>query len=78
MAIKKIDNIFEDEVDCKRILREITLLRKLKHPCVVELIEICAPKDVKNKSTIYVVMEYAESDLKKILKSNISLEIVHI
>lgn len=78
VAIKKIDNIFEDETDCKRILREITLLRKLKHPCVVELIEICAPKDQSNKSTIYVVMEYAESDLKKILKSSISLEIVHI
>ena len=31
VAIKKMDNIFDDEVDCKRILREITLLRKLKH-----------------------------------------------
>ena len=40
VAIKKMDKIFDDETDCKRILREITLLRKLKHPCVVELIEI--------------------------------------
>lgn len=78
VAIKKMDNIFQDETDCKRILREITLLRQLKHPCVVELIEICTPKNKENNSTIYVVMEYAESDLKKILKSNISLEIVHI
>jgi mitogen-activated protein kinase 1/3 len=45
---------------------------------VVELIEICTPKNKENTSTIYVVMEYAESDLKKILKSNISLELVHI
>ena len=45
VAIKKMDNIFEDETDCKRILREVTLLRKLKHPCVVELIEICEPSD---------------------------------
>jgi len=29
MAIKKMDGVFEDEVDCKRILREINLLRKL-------------------------------------------------
>ena len=55
-----MDNIFDDETDCKRILREVTLLRKLKHPCVVE------------------VMEFAESDLKKILKSSINLEILHI
>ncbi len=78
VAIKKMDNIFEDEVDCKRILREVTLLRKLKHPCVVELIEICMPTDPDNFDTIYVVMEFAESDLKKILKSSINLEILHI
>ena len=78
VAIKKMDNIFEDEIDCKRILREITLLRKLRHPCVVELIEICLPKDPESFTTIYVVMEFAESDLKKILKSTINLEILHI
>lgn len=78
MAIKKMDKIFEDETDCKRILREVTLLRKLRHPCVVELIEICKPTDPENFTTIYVVMEFAESDLKKILKSSINLEILHI
>jgi mitogen-activated protein kinase 1/3 len=78
VAIKKMDNIFEDETDCKRILREVTLLRKLRHPCVVDLIEICIPKDPNNFTTIYVVMEFAESDLKKILKSSINLEIKHI
>jgi mitogen-activated protein kinase 1/3 len=73
-----MDNIFEDETDCKRILREITLLRKLKHPYVVELIEIIFPSDPEHFTTIYVVMEFAESDLKKILKSSIHLEILHI
>ena len=73
-----MDNIFDDETDCKRVLREVTLLRKLKHPCVVELIEICLPQDLANFSTIYVVMEFAESDLKKILRSSIHLEILHI
>jgi mitogen-activated protein kinase 1/3 len=32
VAIKRMQNIFDDEIDCKRILREITLLRKLDHP----------------------------------------------
>ena len=73
-----MENIFDDDTDCKRILREITLLRKLRHPCVVELIEICMPSDPENFNTIYVIMEYAESDLKKILKSTINLEILHI
>lgn len=73
-----MDNIFDDETDCKRILREITLLRHLKHPCVVELIEIIEPSNPENFSTLYMVLEFAESDLKKILKSTLSLEILHI
>jgi mitogen-activated protein kinase 1/3 len=78
VAIKRMANIFDDEIDCKRILREIVLLRKLRHPCVVELIEVCMPSDPANFDTIYVVLEFAESDLKKILKSSIHLEFLHI
>ena len=73
-----MENIFEDETDCKRILREVTLMRKLKHPFVVDLIEILYPSDPKNFDTLYVVMEYAESDLKKLIKSCINLELLHI
>ena len=73
-----MENIFDDEIDCKRILREVTLLRKLRHPYVVELIEILEPKNLESFDTLYVVMEYAESDLKKVIKSSINLGIVHI
>ena len=77
VAIKRMENIFEDETDCKRILREVTLMRKLKHPFVVELVELLYPADPTSFDTLYVVMEYAESDLKKIIKSNINLEMQH-
>jgi len=73
-----MDNIFEDETDCKRILREISLMRKLRHPYLVELIEIIPPSKPATFQTIYVVMDYAESDLKKIIKSSINLEMLHI
>lgn len=72
-----MENIFEDETDCKRILREVTLMRKLKHPFVVELVELLYPNNPSTFDTLYVVMEYAESDLKKIIKSNINLEMQH-
>jgi mitogen-activated protein kinase 1/3 len=78
VAINRMENIFEDEIDCKRILREICLLRKLKHPMVVELIDIIEPKDPANFDTLYAVMEYAESDLKKVIKSSIHLGQAHI
>ncbi len=45
MAIKRIASLFEDEVDCKRILREITLLRKLDHPSIVKILDIIEPRD---------------------------------
>jgi mitogen-activated protein kinase 1/3 len=73
-----MENIFEDETDCKRILREVTLMRKLKHPFVVELIEMLMPSNPQTFDTLYVVMEYAESDLKKLIKSCINLELLHI
>lgn len=78
VAIKRMQNIFEDEVDCKRILREITLLRKLDHPAIVKIVEILEPRDPANYHTIYVVMEFMESDLKKVVRSPIHLELVHI
>ncbi len=78
VAIKRMENIFEDETDCKRILREVSLMRKLRHPFLVELVEIIYPLKPVTFDTLYVVMEYAESDLKKIIKSNINLEMLHI
>ena len=53
-------------------------MRKLRHPFVVDLIELLYPKKPDMFNTLYVVMEYAESDLKKIIKSNINLEMLHI
>lgn len=78
VAIKRMENIFEDETDCKRILREISLMNKIRHPFVVELIEILYPSDPEHFDTLYVVMEHAESDLKKIIKSSIHLEMEHV
>lgn len=78
IAIKKMDGVFEDEVDCKRILREINLLRKLQHPYVIRIYDVIEPKNVETFDTIYVVLELAESDLKKVIKSAIHLQIKHI
>ena len=42
-----MDGIFEDEVDCKRILREIDLLRKLNHPYVINILDVLEPKNLE-------------------------------
>lgn len=78
IAIKRINNVFEDEVDCKRILREVTLMRKLHHPSVVRIIEILEPEDLHHIDHLYVVMEFMQSDLKKLIRSSLHLEPYHI
>lgn len=44
-------------------IREISLLKNLKHPNVVELKEVLFSKD-----QLYLVFEYLEYDLKKYMK----------
>jgi mitogen-activated protein kinase 1/3 len=78
VAIKKIDDLFDNFEDCKRNLREITLLRKLKHPCIVNLIEIIIGEDLKDFNSIYIVLNLADSDLKKVIRSSQFLVMNHI
>mmetsp|Transcript_33773 Transcript_33773/g.33263 ORF Transcript_33773/g.33263 Transcript_33773/m.33263 type:complete len:156 (-) Transcript_33773:805-1272(-) len=73
-----MEGVFEDETDCKRILREVKLLRCMDHPFVVKLFDIIEPKDRDEFDSLYIVIEYAESDLKKVVKSAIHLQILHI
>mmetsp|Transcript_21138 Transcript_21138/g.45826 ORF Transcript_21138/g.45826 Transcript_21138/m.45826 type:complete len:421 (-) Transcript_21138:113-1375(-) len=78
VAIKRCKRIFEDLIDCKRILREISILNKLKHNNVVQILEIVAPVDMNSFSELYIVMELADSDLKKLCKQDVTLTPLHI
>mmetsp|Transcript_935 Transcript_935/g.2207 ORF Transcript_935/g.2207 Transcript_935/m.2207 type:complete len:433 (+) Transcript_935:1665-2963(+) len=78
VAIKHLTQIFDDLVDCKRLLREVSILRYLNHPNVVKLREILPPPDFTNFNELFVVMEHAQSDLKKLVKSPVHLEADHV
>ena len=69
VAIKHVTKIFDDLVDCKRLLREIVILGYLNHPNVVRMREIIRPSNLDSFNELYVVMEHAQSDLKKLVKS---------
>jgi mitogen-activated protein kinase 1/3 len=75
VAIKKVSNLFEDLIDTKRILREVTLLKCMKNQFIVELIDILYDRDDENFDTIFLIFECAPSDLKKIIKSALSVSI---
>ncbi|XP_074370553.1 mitogen-activated protein kinase 10-like isoform X2 [Apium graveolens] len=77
VAIKKIYNIFEHLSDAARILREIKLLRLLRHPDIVEIRHIMLPPSRKDFKDIYVVFELMESDLHQVIKANDDLTKEH-
>ncbi|CAK9185588.1 unnamed protein product [Ilex paraguariensis] len=70
VAIKKINDVFEHVSDATRILREIKLLRLLRHPDVVEIKHIMLPPSRREFKDIYVVFELMESDLHQVIKAN--------
>ncbi|KAE8915069.1 hypothetical protein PF005_g9358 [Phytophthora fragariae] len=78
VAIKKIQNVFSDPIDAKRILRELCILRQLRHPNIVQIREIIAPLDIDHFQDLFVVFEYLPSDLEKLLHSPQFLTAEHL
>eukprot|EP00798_Chlamydomonas_sp_ICE-L_P027646 gene27646-7285_t len=70
VAIKKITDVFQHVSDATRILREIKLLRLLKHPDIVDVKHIMLPPSSSSYKDIYVVFELMETDLHQVIKAN--------
>ncbi|AQK96963.1 Putative MAP kinase family protein [Zea mays] len=77
VAIKKINDVFEHVSDATRILREIKLLRLLRHPDIVQIKHIMLPPSRREFRDIYVVFELMESDLHQVIKANDDLTPEH-
>lgn len=72
-------NVFEEPTDCKRILRELTILKATSGvKGLVNLIEILPVEDPRTFNDIYVVLELAPCDLKKLIKQNRYLSIKQV
>ena len=70
VAIKKIPKAFEDTVDCKRLLREIKILRHFKHENVLGLVDIIPPVGgMRDWKDVYIVSELMDTDLHYIIHS---------
>lgn len=72
VAVKKIARAFDCLIDAKRSLREIKLLRSLKHENIISIIDMFLPES-RNFEDIYIVQEFMETDLHKVIQSNQTL-----
>jgi mitogen-activated protein kinase 1/3 len=61
------------KIFARRILREIVLLKRLKHPYIVELVDIIEPLNRDTFDEIYLVLELADLDLKKMIECELNL-----
>ena len=78
VAIKKEENIFDDLIDCKRVFRELKLLRLLNHPNIVRLLDLRINEEDPKFNSVSLILELGELDMKKILKSAQTLQHSHI
>lgn len=69
VAIKKIENAFEHLTFAKRTLRELKILRHLRHENLIDIRSVYLPGHSGEYEDIYVVSELMETDLASILKS---------
>ncbi|GKV41571.1 hypothetical protein SLEP1_g49080 [Rubroshorea leprosula] len=70
VAIKKINNVFENRVDALRTLRELKLLRHIQHDNVIALKDIMMPTHRTSFKDVYLVYELMDTDLHQIIKSS--------
>jgi mitogen-activated protein kinase 1/3 len=80
VAIKMVPKAFNDEVDAKRILREIKLLKHFHHENIVSIVDMMPPQAqyVEDFQDVYIVADLMETDLHRIIYSKQKLSIDHV
>lgn len=79
VAIKMVPRAFHDEIDAKRILREIKLLKHLRHENIIRIKDMMPPlaRNVEDYKDVYIVTDLMETDLHRIIYSKQPLSMEH-
>ncbi|ETW09700.1 CMGC/MAPK protein kinase, variant 1 [Aphanomyces invadans] len=78
VAIKKVPQAFRELLDTKRILREVCLLRQLRHPHLIRLWDVLRPTRCLEMEDIYLVTDLMETDLHRVIHSTQTLSDQHV
>ena len=78
VALKKMPNVFQNLISCKRVYRELKMLSHFKHDNVLSALDILQPPHIDFFQEIYVVTELMQSDLHKIIVSPQPLTSDHV
>ncbi|CAD8176353.1 unnamed protein product [Paramecium octaurelia] len=78
VAIKKIEKTFNHRLFAKRTLRELKILRLIRHDNVVDLKQVLLPPSREEFEDVYMVMDLLEADLSQVIKSDSILNDDHM
>lgn len=73
-AVKRFEEVFSRELRAKRLLRELNILKSVKHNCLNKLKCVIPPENYDNFNEAYLVLDLCDMDMKKLLKSSKHLE----
>lgn len=73
VAVKKVSNVFSNAIDARRTLREMALMRHLRHDNVAPLRDVLCTGD-----DVFLVYELMDTDLHRILRSSQPLSDDHV
>jgi serine/threonine protein kinase len=77
VAIKKISP-FEHQTYCQRTLREIKILTRFTHENIIDIRDILRAPTADLMRDVYIVQCLMETDLYKLLKTQVSFHLVKI
>eukprot|EP00903_Cladosiphon_okamuranus_P015614 g14418.t1 len=69
VAIKRVLNVFNSEADAKRIYREMYILRHMRHNEIIHLRDVLMPPAFRDFRDLYLVFEFVDTDLYKLIGS---------
>jgi serine/threonine protein kinase len=80
VAVKKCIEPFNNQTDCKRLLREIRLLRCLRHPNVLRLSDLMPPASLSPNTwkDVYLVTRLFDTNLHRVIYSGQPLTDPHV
>lgn len=69
VVLKKFKSVFQCRDVAKSVLRELKMLRFLKHESIVNLVSVLTPIDITSFNDVYAVFEHIESSLAAVIAS---------
>lgn len=68
-AMKKYSKIFSNRILALRTLRELSILRRIRHPKIIKIFDILPPP-TPHYDELYIILEYLPFDLRRLTTKN--------